>query len=92
MRDPRQIILAPVVSEKTTDLQEEGKYTFRVAPEANKVEIWKAVEELWKVKVSKVNTIKVRGKFRRMGRHAGYTSGWKKAIVTLESGHSIEIG
>lgn len=92
MRDPREIILAPVVSEKTTDLAQEGKYVFRVAPDANKVEIRRAVEELWKVKVRKVNTVRVRGKFRRMGWHRGYTSGWKKAFVTLEPGQSIDLG
>ena len=60
-----------------------GKYTFKVAKNANKVEIAKAVEELFGVKVAKVNTLNVRGRYKRMGMNAGYTAAWKKAIVTL---------
>ena len=67
------------------------KYTFQVAKNANKIEIAKAVEELFDVEVAKVNTINVRGKFRRQGRHEGYTPSWKKAIVTLtEKSKTIE--
>ena len=67
------------------------KYTFKVAKDANKIEIAKAVEELFDVKVAKVNTISVRGKLRRQGRYEGYTASWKKAIVTLtEDSKTIE--
>ena len=67
------------------------KYTFEVAKSANKIEIAKAVEELFKVKVAKVNTVNVRGKLRRQGRYQGYTRSWKKAYVTLtEDSKSIE--
>ena len=67
------------------------KYTFKVAKDANKIEIAKAVEELFGVKVAKVNTLSVRGKLRRQGRFEGYTASWKKAIVTLtEDSKSIE--
>jgi large subunit ribosomal protein L23 len=67
------------------------KYTFEVAKNANKIEIAKAVEELFDVDVASVNTINVRGRYRRQGRHEGYTSAWKKAIVTLtEKSKTIE--
>lgn len=67
------------------------KYTFKVAKDANKIEIAKAVEELFDVKVAKVNTLSVRGKLRRQGRYEGYTASWKKAIVTLtEDSKTIE--
>ena len=62
---------------------QENKYTFKVAKKANKIEIAKAVEELFGVKVAKVNTMNVRGRAKRMGLHSGYTASWKKAIVTL---------
>ena len=76
------IIIKPVITEKTMAGIMEGRYAFRVA-DVNKIEIAKAVEELFGVKVAKVNTINVRGKFRRQGRNGGYTASWKKAIVTL---------
>ena len=67
------------------------KYTFKVAKDANKIEIAKAVEDLFGVKVAKVNTVSVRGKLRRQGRFEGYTASWKKAIVTLtEDSKTIE--
>jgi large subunit ribosomal protein L23 len=69
----------------------ENKYTFEVDMRANKTQIKDAVEEIFKVEVEKVNTSRVRGKLRRMGRHEGYTSDWKKAVVTLKPGHSIEV-
>ena len=80
----RDIILAPVITEKSTMALSEKKYTFRVANGANKIEIAKAVEEIFGVKVDKVNTVSMKGKKRRMGRFEGYTSDWKKAIVTLK--------
>ena len=80
----RDIILAPVITEKAVSMLPEKKYTFRVADKANKIEIAKAVEEIFGVKVAKVNTISMKGHLRRMGRNEGYTSDWKKAVVTLK--------
>jgi large subunit ribosomal protein L23 len=92
MRDARDIIKKPLISEKSTGLMEQMKYAFQVDPKANKVEIKKAVEELFKVKVKDVNTIRVSGKIKRMGAHSGRRPNWKKAIVTLEEGSKpIEI-
>ena len=79
----RDIILAPVITEKSVSAMADKKYTFRVANDTNKIEIAKAVEEIFGVKVAKVNTISMKGKKRRMGRFEGYTSDWKKAVVTL---------
>ena len=81
----RDIILAPVITEKSVSVMGDKKYTFRVADGTNKIEIAKAVEEIFGVKVAKVNTISMRGKKRRMGRFEGYNSDWKKAIVTLKA-------
>lgn len=81
--DARDVILAPVITEKSVSVLPEKKYTFRVAKDANKIEIAKAVEEVFGVKVQKVNTISMKGQKRRMGRYEGYTSDWKKAVVTL---------
>ena len=87
----RDIILAPVITEKSVAGLSEKKYTFRVADGANKIEIAKAITELFGVKVAKVNTISMKGKKRRMGRFEGYTSDWKKAVVTLtEDSKTIE--
>lgn len=83
MKAAQDIILAPVITEKSMTGLQQKKYTFRVAKDANKIEIAKAVETLFKVKVSKVNTISVRGQMRRQGRYEGYTAAWKKAIVTV---------
>lgn len=86
------IIIKPLITEKCTFLMEEKKYTFRVDRNANKIEIRKAVEEVFGVKVKAVNTMNVSGKFKRMGVHSGYRSDWKKAIVTLtEESKAIEI-
>ena len=80
----QDIIIRPVVTEKSMAGIAEKKYTFEVAKSAGKIEIAKAVEELFKVKVKKVNTVNVRGKFRRQGRNnGGYTKSWKKAIIKL---------
>lgn len=79
----RDIIIAPVITEKAVMALADKKYTFRVEKSANKIEIAKAVEEIFSVKVQKVNTISMKGRKRRMGRHEGYTSDWKKAVVTL---------
>ncbi len=84
------IIIRPIITEKTSRLMEDGKYTFEVHPKANKSQIKEAVERIFKVKVTKVNTINVRPKPRRMGRFMGRTKSWKKAIVTLAPGERIE--
>ncbi len=87
----QDIIIRPIVTEKSMMGIAAKKYTFEVAKAANKIEIAKAVEELFKVKVAKVNTVNVRGKLRRQGRYEGYTRSWKKAYVTLtEDSKSIE--
>ena len=89
--DARDIILAPVITEKSMYGVAEKKYTFKVANDANKIEIAHAVEELFDVNVAKVNTVSVRGRFKRMGRNEGYRPDWKKAIVTLtENSKTIE--
>ena len=79
------IIIAPVITEKSMAGIADKKYTFKVAKAAGKVEIANAVEEVFGVKVQKVNTISVRGQERRRGRFSGYTASWKKAIVTLKA-------
>lgn len=89
--DPRDVIIRPVITEKTTKLMEEGKYTFVVNPRATKTDIRWAVEEIFGVEVAKVNTMRVLGKVRRMGRFEGRRPSWKKAIVTLEPGQRIEV-
>ena len=81
----QDIIIAPVITEKSMSGIADKKYTFKVNKDANKIEIAKAVEELFGVKVSKVNTISVRGRFRRQGWKGGYTPATKKAIVTLKA-------
>ena len=87
----QDIILRPVITENSMDGIADRKYTFEVAKDANKIEIAKAVEELFEVKVAKVNTINVDGKLRRYGRFEGFTASRKKAIVTLtEDSKSIE--
>ena len=85
------IILRPIITEASMLVMDDKKYTFEVDLRANKLEIKAAVEEIFNVKVQKVNTSRVKGKLRRMGRHEGYTSEWKKAVVTLKPGHSIEV-
>lgn len=84
--NPRDIILAPVITEKAVASLNEKKYTFRVAKSANKIQIAQAVEEIFGVAVAKVNTVSMKGHLRRQGRNEGYTSDWKKAIVTLTPG------
>ena len=82
----QDIVIKPIITEKSMEGLQDSKYTFRVAKSANKIEIAKAVEELFDVKVAKVNTVSVRGRAKRMGMHRGYTPDWKKAIVTLAEG------
>ncbi|MGM8216185.1 50S ribosomal protein L23 [Bacillaceae bacterium W0354] len=83
MKDPRDIIKRPVITEHSADLMADKKYTFEVSTKANKTEIKDAVESIFGVKVEKVNTINLKGKFRRMGRYGGYRPDRKKAVVTL---------
>lgn len=81
----QDIIIAPIITEKSMSTVADKKYTFKVAKNAGKIEIKKAVEELFSVEVVKVNTVSVRGQLRRMGRYQGYTPAWKKAVVTLSA-------
>ena len=80
---PEEIIIAPIITEKSNDGLNEGKYTFEVNPKATKIDIKNAVEKLFEVKVLKVNTMNVSGKEKRMGRYVGKTSDWKKAIEKI---------
>lgn len=82
---PEDIIIKPIITEKSNDGLQAGKYTFKVNKKATKVEIAKAVEKLFDVKVVNVNTITVKGKEKRVGVHVGKTSDWKKAIVTIDT-------
>lgn len=92
MRDPRSIILRPLVTEKGSKLRELGnKYLFSVASDANRIEIKRAVEEIFRVKVKNVRTIVMHGKVKRMGIFAGKRPDWKKAVVTLAEGQSIDL-
>ncbi|MCL2766181.1 MAG: 50S ribosomal protein L23 [Peptococcaceae bacterium] len=91
MKNPRDILKKPLVTEKSTSLLVQNKYTFIVDLNANKIEIRQAVEDLFKVKVEKVNTMRVKGKIKRVRRIPGRTPERKKAIVTLKEGDRIEI-
>ncbi|HOV80701.1 MAG TPA: 50S ribosomal protein L23 [Bacillota bacterium] len=91
MKNPRDILKKPVVTEKSTSLMQKNKYTFIVDPKANKIEIKQAVEHLFKVKVEKVNTMRVKGKWKRVRNIPGKTPDTKKAIVKLRKGDKIEI-
>ncbi len=88
--EARDILIRPLITERTTQLMAEGKYTFVVAKGANKIEIAKAVAEIFKVKVDDVNTVNVTGKKKRMGRFVGKRADYKKAVVKLAAGESIE--
>lgn len=83
MKDPRDIIKRPVITERTSEFIDQLKYVFEVDLRTNKTEIKQAIEAIFKVKVISVNTMRVPPKPRRYGRHSGYTSEWKKAIVQL---------
>ena len=82
----QDIIIKPIITEKSMGGLQENKYTFKVAKNANKIEIAKAVEELFGVQVAIVNTMNVRGRAKRVGLNRGVTPSWKKAIVTLAEG------
>ncbi|MDR1082598.1 MAG: 50S ribosomal protein L23 [Coriobacteriales bacterium] len=90
MKDPRQVILRPIITERSFDLITDNRYTFEVAKQANKIEIGRAVESIFDVKVLKVNTLRVSGKPKRVRYAKGYSRSWKKAIVTLAEGDTIE--
>ncbi len=91
-RDPRQVILRPIMTEKSMRQKDERNVvTFMVRPDANKIEIRDAVERVFNVKVSDVRTMNYAGKLKRMGRHQGRRSDWKKAVVQLAPGHKIEL-
>jgi len=83
MRTPQDIIISPIVTEHSLECQAQNKYTFKVATDANKIEIAKAVRDLFGVEVKKVNTMHCRGRAKRVGRFEGNKPDWKKAIVTL---------
>lgn len=88
--DMHDLLLKPIITEKTTMLMSDGKYTFKVPLHANKIEIRKAVESVFNVKVKSVATIRVLGKVKRMGKFEGKRSDYKKAVVTLHEGETIE--
>jgi len=91
MKAAHHLIKGPLITEKTHTLKEAGnKITLKVALDANKIEIRKAVEEIFKVKVLKVNTIRMKGKKKRLGRTEGVRPDWKKAIVTLAPGEKLK--
>ncbi|ASA97300.1 MULTISPECIES: 50S ribosomal protein L23 [Anoxybacillus] len=83
MKDPRDIIKRPVITERSTELMGEKKYTFEVDVKANKTEVKDAIEAIFGVKVAKVNIMNYKGKFKRVGRYSGLTNRRRKAIVTL---------
>jgi len=92
MRDPRDILLRPIITEKSSASQmAQNQYTFEVLADANKHEIKHAVERLFSVNVTQVRTSHQRGKWRRKGVHIGKQRNWKKAMITLAEGETIEI-
>ena len=92
MKNLYDVLVGPLLTEKGAAMKEkENKVLFRVARQANKIEIKQAVEEIFKVKVDRVSTINCKGKKKRMGKYEGRRSDWKKAIVTLKEGEKLEI-
>ena len=90
MTSYKTVLIYPIISEKSVRDKEYGKYIFKVNWDSNKTEIKKVIEDKFKVKVDKVNTIKVLAKKRKMGKFSGKTSHWKKAIITLRDGQKIK--
>ena len=84
MKNAHDVIVRPIITEDSMSRLADKKYTFEVASDANKIEIKKAIEEIFKVEVEKVNTVSMKAKHKRVGYHVGKTSDWKKAIVTLK--------
>jgi len=91
MKDPREVIIRPVITEHSYDMMAENCYTFEVAKTANKVEIAQAIEEIFDVTVVKVNTLNVKAKPKRVRYQMGKTRTWNKAMVTLAEGDTIEL-
>ena len=91
MKDYTDIIIAPVITEKSSIQREQNVYTFKVKKSANKIEIKKAIESAFGVKVLKVNTLLTKPKDKRVGRYTGKTKAYKKAFVTLKDGDSIDL-
>ena len=89
--EARDILIRPLISERSTDLMTEGKFVFVVDKRANKIQIAQAVKEIFNVTVEDVNTINVKGKIKRRGRTVGKTNSYKKAIVKLAEGQTIEL-
>ena len=83
MKDVRDVIFRPIITERTTGMMSDNKYVFEVAPKSNKTEVKQAIEQIFDVKVESVNTMNVKGKPKRMGKYTGKRKDWKKAIVTL---------
>jgi large subunit ribosomal protein L23 len=93
-KSPYEVLGIPLITERATalaDSKDQPQYVFRVSPSVNKIEIRKAIEKVYNVKVTAVNTIKVKGKLKRQGRTQGKRADWKKAFVTLEKGQSLEL-
>ncbi|MCL2825800.1 MAG: 50S ribosomal protein L23 [Eggerthellaceae bacterium] len=91
MKDPREVIIRPIISEHSYDMMAKGCYTFEVAKAANKIEVAQAVEAIFNVKVMKVNVLNVKSKPKRVRQQLGKTRTWKKAMVTLKEGDTIEL-
>ena len=91
MKNLYQVIRRPLITEKSTELRDTNVIAFEVDLHANKIQIKKAVESIFNVKVDTVRTLRVHGKPKRMGRYAGHRPDWKKAVVTLKKGQSIEL-
>ncbi|HIY84616.1 50S ribosomal protein L23 [Rubneribacter sp.] len=91
MKDPREIIIRPIITEHSYDMMEKNTYTFEVAKDANKIEVRQAIEAIFDVTVVKVNTLNVKPKTKRVRYKEGKTRSWKKAMVTLKEGDTIEL-
>lgn len=91
MYDPRDVILRPIISEKSYEMIEQNRYTFEVSKTSNKTQIAQAISEIFKVTVTNVNTMNVTGKPRRLRYAKGKTRDWKKAVVTLKAGDKIDL-
>ncbi|WP_298628720.1 50S ribosomal protein L23 [uncultured Senegalimassilia sp.] len=91
MKDPREVIIRPIVTEHSYDQMENNVYTFEVSKDSNKVEIRQAIEAIFNVSVVKVNTLNVKPKPKRVRYQVGQTRTWKKAMVTLKEGDTIEL-
>lgn len=90
--NPYRTIVRPILTERSTVQKEKfNQYVFEVATDATKVDVRRALEEIFKVKVERVRTLNVRGKFRRFGRYAGVRPNWKKAVVTIKAGQKIDL-